>query len=188
MSEKIKTNYWIRRWRKNRIGRSEQAKKGCWWSLWNQPNAKTGEIYHSGIFTSLVAASATIYSLSLSLSLSLSPPTSIPTPILPSFLPSSKLKSTALPNSGEDITCKIKFSGSNVLEGIKESVACGCVTLPVPVVLTSLPRCSTNRVTVEMATEPHLDNHVDRNSENANLDNSENGWWDNLLFFIFMLY
>ena len=68
----------------------------------------------------------------------------------------TQLKSRPLSDSNEIVTCKVKLSGSNVFEGIKESVACGCVSLPVPAVLTSLPRCSTNRVTVEIENQPLL--------------------------------
>ena len=79
----------------------------------------------------------------------------------------------SLPDSNESTTCKLKFSGLNVLEGLKESVVCDCVSLPVPIVLKSLPRCSTNRVTVEMSNErdPPLSNQT----LDIDLENNENG-------------
>ena len=89
------------------------------------------------------------------------------------LFPLTQLQSMALPDSDETISCKIKFSGTNVLEGIKESVACGCVTLPVPAVLKSLPRCSTNRVTVQAKSEPVVQDS--ETSWDAELQIDENG-------------
>ena len=84
----------------------------------------------------------------------------------------TQLRSRPISDSNEIVTCKVKFSGSNVLEGIKESVACGCVTTPIPTVLKSLPRCSTNRVTVEIENQPSplLANY----NGNTNMDHDEN--------------
>ena len=84
----------------------------------------------------------------------------------------TQLKSRPLSESNETVTCKVKFSGSNVFEGIKESVAYGCVALPVPTVLTSLPQCSTNRVTVEIEKQPLLLGNGIRNADSDNNENS----------------
>ena len=82
----------------------------------------------------------------------------------------TQLRSRPLCDSNKTVTCKVKFSGSNVLEGIKESVAYGCVALPVPTVLKSLPQCSTNRVTVEIENQPPL---LGNHNGNSGVDHSE---------------
>ena len=79
-----------------------------------------------------------------------------------------------IPDTNSTITCKIKFSGTNVLEGVKESVVCGCVSLPVPMVLTSLPRCSSNKVTVEIETQSPGGN-IDKDIRDMDTQNNEFG-------------
>lgn len=53
-----------------------------------------------------------------------------------------------LPDGTDSIRCKVKFSGSNVLEGIKECVLSDCVALPVPEPLKCMPHCASNIVSI----------------------------------------
>ena len=61
-----------------------------------------------------------------------------------------------LPDGTDSIRCKVKFSGSNVLEGIKECVLSDCVTLPVPEPLKCMPHCASN-IHVVSIVETHDD-------------------------------
>ena len=52
-------------------------------------------------------------------------------------------------NVTDPIQCKVKLAGSNVLEGIKQCVVMGSVTLPVPQSLTCMPGLASTSVTLE---------------------------------------
>lgn len=54
-----------------------------------------------------------------------------------------------LPDGSDYVTCKIKFSGPNVFEGIKEAIAEDCFTLPVPEVITKTTGLASNSVTLD---------------------------------------
>ncbi len=58
-----------------------------------------------------------------------------------------------LPDGSDSITCKLKFAGANVFEGIKAAVAADCFTLPVPEAISKITSLASNSVTLDTTRE-----------------------------------
>ena len=55
-----------------------------------------------------------------------------------------------LPDGSDAITCKLKFEGPNVFEGVKAGIAADCFTLPVPDAITRMMSLASNNVTLDV--------------------------------------
>ncbi len=54
-----------------------------------------------------------------------------------------------LPDGSDSITCKLKFEGPSVFEGVKAAIAADCFTLPVPDAIRRMMSLASNSVTLD---------------------------------------
>ena len=57
-----------------------------------------------------------------------------------------------LADTGDNIQCKLKLAGPNVLEGVKQCVVSDLISLPVPDILTAMCSSGSNSVHIQLNT------------------------------------